>query len=89
MDSTALAEDRTVGFPKNKFFTSCCVIVDPPRMRLPSKSPSAAISYGVPIESMVLVETRILGGDDRMLTKNPGEIWLSGTNSYRSRYGVW
>src|SRR6202021_2493386 len=30
--------------PKNRFFTNCCVRVDPPRMRPPSISPSAAIS---------------------------------------------
>ena len=30
--------------PKNKFFTNCCVIVDPPRSFAPSMSPSAAVS---------------------------------------------
>jgi len=29
--------------PKNRFFTSCCVMVEAPRMRPPSKSSSAAI----------------------------------------------
>ena len=66
MDSAPLRKiERPV--PKNRFFTSCCVIVE-----ASAHAAAVHIPFGVdfdrlPIEPMVLVEARVLRRDHGML----------------------
>jgi hypothetical protein len=64
-DLCALAEDR-VARSEDRFFTSCCVIVEAPRVLTFQIVLGGDLDL-VPIESMVPVELRVLCGDYSVL----------------------
>ena len=53
--------------PKNRFFTSCCVMVDAPREAAAFHIVFGSNLHLVPIESMVLIEARVFRGDHSVL----------------------